>query len=324
MPRKKPATTNALMKHLRASGVAISGTAQKRKLRNIGYYHGYKGYRFAGDAANRLPITDFNQVVLLHDFDMQLKALLYPRMMLVETALKNRTLDAVVADARSDSFEDIWRSSLTAYRSYSGSRYGKAWGERMRLRGAFDAAVTRYHNDRDVIRHFRDADRDIPIWALFEVITLGEFGMFYSCLDRRVKTAIVRDLQMPTNIDSEAYLKAMIYALKDCRNALAHNGAVLDVRFKTGSVNRGVSQVLQSQMGVSEVDFSDITDYVLLLVYLMRRMQFTQTECKQFLSAYEDVVERYRAALPTSVFSRIVNSSTRGKLAAAADFVASE
>lgn len=38
------ATINALMKHLRSSGIKISGSSQKRKLRKIGYYHSYKGY----------------------------------------------------------------------------------------------------------------------------------------------------------------------------------------------------------------------------------------------------------------------------------------
>ena len=55
-----PKTINSLMKHLRNSGIDINGTAQKRHLKNIGYYHGYKGYRFAGTAANRLPLTDFS------------------------------------------------------------------------------------------------------------------------------------------------------------------------------------------------------------------------------------------------------------------------
>lgn len=63
------------MKHLRDNGVAIGGSSQKRKLKNIGYYHGYKGYRFAGKAANRLPITSFAQVAALYDFDTQLKTL---------------------------------------------------------------------------------------------------------------------------------------------------------------------------------------------------------------------------------------------------------
>ena len=50
----RPAFSNSLMKHLRDSGIDINGSAQKRRLKNIGYYHGYKGYRFAGNAANRL------------------------------------------------------------------------------------------------------------------------------------------------------------------------------------------------------------------------------------------------------------------------------
>lgn len=66
------ATINSLMKHLRENGVQISGSTQKRKLRRIGYYHGYKGYRFAGTSLNRLPITDFDEIVALHDFDMRL------------------------------------------------------------------------------------------------------------------------------------------------------------------------------------------------------------------------------------------------------------
>lgn len=97
--RELPKTLNSLMKHLRDGGIAIDGSAQKRRLKNIGYYHGYKGYRFAGNASNRLPLTDFSQVAALYDFDTQLKALFYPRIMSIETALKNYTLEAVLRDA---------------------------------------------------------------------------------------------------------------------------------------------------------------------------------------------------------------------------------
>ena len=112
-----PKTLNSLMKHLRDSGIDINGSGQKRRLKNIGYYHGYKGYRFAGKAANRLPLTDFSQVAALYDLDTQLKALFYSRVMAIETALKNYTLEAVLRDAKSEAFEDIWRKSLTDYRS---------------------------------------------------------------------------------------------------------------------------------------------------------------------------------------------------------------
>mgnify|MGYP007064450339 FL=1 len=47
MTKKRPKTTDALMRYLREEkGISISGSSQKRKLMNIGYYHGYKGYRY--------------------------------------------------------------------------------------------------------------------------------------------------------------------------------------------------------------------------------------------------------------------------------------
>lgn len=316
-----PKTLNSLMKHLRDSGIDINGSSQKRRLKNIGYYHGYKGYRFAGTAPNKLPLTNFSQVAALYDFDTQLKALFYSRVMAIETALKNYTLEAVLHDAKSEAFEEIWRKSLTDYRSCTGSTYRKAREKRQRLRGEIDSIIFHNHKSRDVIGHFRDADKDIPIWAIFEVMTLGNFGSFYECLDRRVKTAIVRDIGMPFNLDSELRLKDMIFALKDFRNAIAHNGVIIDVRFQSGSINTGVAQLLKQETNVGRIDFTDITDYVILLVYLMRRMGFTKTECKQLIAGYEAILEKYRAELPINIFSKLIKTSTRGKLTALRQFV---
>lgn len=315
-----PKTLNSLMKHLRDSGIDINGSGQKRRLKNIGYYHGYKGYRFARTASNKLPLTDFSQVVALYDFDMQLKTLFYSRVMAIETALKNYTLEAVLRDARSEAFEDIWRTSLTDYRSCSGRSYREAWERRQRLRSEIDGIIFDYRK-RPVIGHFRDADKDTPIWAIFEVMTLGNFGAFYGCLDRRVKTAIVRDLGMPTNLESELRLKDIIFALKDFRNAIAHNGVIVDVRFKSGSINMGVAQLLKQETGVGKIDFTDITDYVILLVYLMRRMGFTKTECKQLVAGYESILEKYRAELPFTIYSKLIKTSAHGKLTALRQFV---
>lgn len=74
---------------------------KKRELKNLGYYHGYKGYRFAGIAKNRLHLQSFEQISSLNSFDMALKSLIYPRIIAVETALKNYTLEEVLQDAGS-------------------------------------------------------------------------------------------------------------------------------------------------------------------------------------------------------------------------------
>ena len=68
------------MQHLRENGIAISGECQRRELKNIGYYHGYKGYRFAGTSNNRFHITDFSQIVALNDFDMKSRRCFTPRL----------------------------------------------------------------------------------------------------------------------------------------------------------------------------------------------------------------------------------------------------
>lgn len=322
---QQPASLNALMKHLRNCGVNIGGSSQKRKLKNIGYYHGYKGYRFAGNASNRLPISDFDQVLLVHDFDMRIKSLVYPHMMGIETALKNYTLEAVLKDSRSSSFEEIWRRSLTDYRRFkSGTKYKAAWGKRQKLKSEIDSIIFRNHKTRDVIGHFSDADRDIPIWAIFEVMTLGNFGVFYDCLDGRVKSKITRDLNLPTSVDSEQALKSIIFALKDFRNAIAHNGVVVDVRFKDHKIANSVSRLLELDMNVKNVDFSDITDYIVLIVYLKSKMKYTKTECKQLIAGYQSILEKARAELPINIFSKLIYTNDRTKLAAARKFVESQ
>ena len=45
----KPKSINSLMAYMRdQKNIQIKGSVQKQKLRNMGYFHGYKGYRFYG------------------------------------------------------------------------------------------------------------------------------------------------------------------------------------------------------------------------------------------------------------------------------------
>lgn len=65
------------MRYLRdRKGISIFGSTQKRKLRNIGYYHGYKGFRFIGKSTNTIPYTDFKELLAIYGFDMRLKSIL--------------------------------------------------------------------------------------------------------------------------------------------------------------------------------------------------------------------------------------------------------
>lgn len=304
------------MKHLRDQGISIGGSGQKRKLKNIGYYHGYKGFRFVGDSSKRLPINDFSQIASLHAMDMQIKTLFYPYIMTIETALKNYTLEAVLSYAKSEDFDDIYKNCLTAYRGYHPNTgdYKKSWANRLRLRQAVDGLIFREQDKKPFFKHFRDRGRTIPIWAIFEAMTLGEFGNFYACLDRPIKSAIVADLGMPAQFDSEALLLSIIFSLKDLRNAIAHNAIVSDVRFKTGGISKNIGKLLKSEAGIDSINFSDITDYVILVVYLLGLLKLPKTDRKRLVSGYEGILLRYKKELPRGIYGHFVRTEAQNKL----------
>ena len=101
-----PQTINGLMRHLRNDcKIQISGSYQKQQLTSYGYYHGYKGYRFAGNSYRQIPYSDFSEVVAVIEYDNNLKAALYPELMFIETALKNIVCNESVKGLKLGTFE---------------------------------------------------------------------------------------------------------------------------------------------------------------------------------------------------------------------------
>ena len=120
MAEPHPKSIDGLMRYLRdKKGISISGSLQKRKLMNMGYYHGYKGYRYINTPSNKVSYTKFEELVSVYDFDAQLKSLFYPCVMLIETAVKNYVLDILVSSTNSESFIVIYNQLLDNYKMLS-------------------------------------------------------------------------------------------------------------------------------------------------------------------------------------------------------------
>ena len=79
---------------------------------------------------------------------------------------------------------------------------------------------------------------------------------------------------MPSNFNSASLLGDIIFSLKDLRNAVAHNGIVVDVRFKSNSVNQGIGRLINGDSNIAGINFNEITDYIVLLAYLLTILQF--------------------------------------------------
>lgn len=321
-----PKTINGLMKYLRdAKGIEIAGTTQKRQLRNMGYYHGYKGYRFIGRASNQIPYSDFKQLMAVYEFDMQLKALFYPHLMTIETSLKNIVLEEIINAGNSDSFNYIYTNLLTDYKRFpAGSdKQKKAIKQRLALRNRVYSALTRnYESGKDVVQHFYHKGANVPIWAIFEILTLGEFGAFFGCLNEPLRKSVSVELGVYEPADTNTVLaQKIIFALKELRNAVAHNDVTFDTRFSRASINGAVMQALSIATGIADINFKSIFDYVILLVFLQKNMGTPKRELHQFISGIRAAQEKLRQELPYPLYSKIIATDTRKKLNELDNFV---
>ena len=337
----KPKTINGLMKYLRdEKGMSISGSAQKRKLKNIGYYHGYKGYRYINKPGNQVSYATFDQLVSVYDFDTQVKTLLYPHVMYIETAIKNHVLDVVVSEVNSDNFIVIYNTLLDDYKRFSTAgktypntkarkaaeeKFKRALKRRLELRNRIYRVQTEaFSNDNRIAKHYVGKDQALPIWSTFELLSLGEFGYFVSCLNQATRSKVSSGLGIRPADDSSALLpQRLIYATRDLRNAIAHNDVVFDARFRTGGIDSQVGNAICNVSGLSALTFDTITDWIALIIYQLKLLQVPKTDMRRLISGFEEAVNKLHSNIPTSIFNQIIHTNHNAKIAALKNYISS-
>lgn len=322
---RKVKSIDGLMKHLRDTHhIDIHGSAQKQKLRNIGYYHGYKGYRYYKSPQNKFAYTDFNQILAVNEFDMSLKAMFYPKIMLIETALKNYTLEVILSEVKTDSFNDIFTKVLTHYKSFThgSDKYKNALKKRLELRNKIYSTLSRDYKNKLVIQHFYHQDKNVPIWAIFEVLTLGEFGNFISCLEQPTRKLISKSLGINQGFDTDSSLPgSIIYTLKDLRNAVAHNDVIFDTRFNTSNINSTLSSALSYDCQINNINFKTITDYVILICFILKQLNVSKKDIISMINTFTDITETLRNKIPFSMYSKIIHTDTTNKLSLLKNYI---
>lgn len=314
----KGKTTNGLMRHLRDNhGIAIQGSKHKRDLLNIGYYHGYKGYRFIGHSHNQIPFTSFDEVVGIYEFDTNLKTILYPRIMFVETAIKNYTLNTLIGIGPAD-FDYAFSNLLNDYKKEKtgNSKYRDKMRKRLDLKNKINESISyNYSANKPVVSHFLHSNKPIPLWAIFEVINLGEFGFFLQCLNLETRIAISQDLGMHTTSHNQngRIVEDVIFLIKELRNAVAHNSVVFDCRFRKTNPPSRLKEYLQSETQIKNITFDNIIDYLITLIFLLKKLGMTKTELKKIIRVFFADSEKLRRTVPMPVYTSILGSDFRNK-----------
>lgn len=309
-------STDGLMRHLRNTGISISGSTQKRQLMNTGYFHGYKGYRFFNTANRKIPFSSYNQIYATIKYDSELKSLFYSKIMFIETAVKNIALERILKDTNSENIQDMYKKVVSGYNnvpSWADDNYKrKAQKNKLRLENNVQSYLSRaYEQNNTKITHFYNnmSYSGVPLWALFEILTLGDFAYLLSCLTLETKDHIAADLGMHvSSVDTNRELiSKYLYALKDLRNAIAHNSVIFDTRFRKIDPTSAMKKCLKQEFKLSYINFKTIGDYLILVCYYLKLLKVSKIEIKTFIREFEKATNLYKKSVDSTVSNIVIH-----------------
>lgn len=323
---EKGKSADGLMRHIRDKhNVDINGSVEKQDLLNMGYYHGYKASRYIRDKNNVQNYTDFETIKAIYDFDISVKTVFYSMLIKIETSIKNRLCDYLVSGEEVD-IEYVYNQKLNDYKSKSiGSKdYKKYLNKKLELRNKIDSSIAyNYSKGHPCIQHFFHSSKPLPVWAFFEVITLGELGNFVSCMNFDYRKEFTEKISLHhsgTNQNARM-LENIIFCLTSLRNATMHNSMIFDCRFNNSNFSNQLKQYLSAMTNVKDIDFNSLVDFLVLLVFLMKKQKTTKIELKKIIRDFDSYRETLFSKIPKNAYDQIIGTNARIKISSLRTFV---
>lgn len=307
---EKGKSNDALIERLK-SFMDIADDFDKQKLITYGYYHGYKGYRFFKTSSNRIPYSKIEELISVIDYDNYLKALLYSPLMFIETALKNIVINEIVSDSPYINFNDIYINLMSD--SIDDTKLRR---KRLELRDhVYKALSDSYNRQSMIVKHFYDGGTEVPIWAIFEVISLNDLSNFVKCFNEDIRINLSSRLNMLLTSDSKVFTLAdTITMIRDLRNSVAHNQIVFDVRFRNYKPKNTVVNWVQYETKLDNIIFDSITDYVILICCILKNIGYEKDKIEMFIYDYFGLIDQAYKTLPDIIYNKIINTNARHKI----------
>lgn len=311
-------STNALMKHIRQDHhISINGSKEKKQLLNMGYYHGYKAVKFVKERNQELNLTKFSEVSAIYEYDTNLKTLLYPCLIKIETAIKNRTINYLV-DKKDCGIEDIYKNILIDYKlQKKESKHKKYLKKKLQFRKKMDENIS-YHYGRNTtpISYYLHNSKPIPVWAYFEIITLGELSNFIDCmsLDSR------KDLSTTIGINNDSLdqngrmMVNTLTTLTGLRNATMHNSMIFDCRFNNSDTSKQVKQFYEHETKIKNIDFNYLIDFFIVVIFLLKNIDTPKRDLKKIVRDFKKNQKDLYDSLNFKEYSKITGTETAKKI----------
>lgn len=214
-----------------------------------------------------------------------------------------------MVEINSNSIYDMYDKAVSSYKNAppgtSEDIKKKFQNNKLNLQGSIQNSIAAaYRKENPKITHFYNTVNynEVPIWAIFEILTMGDFGHLLSCLTQDVRRKISRNIGLNLSCDTNCTLVyKYVYALKDLRNAIAHNDVVYDTRFRKMDPSRPMKQCLMLEMGLPYINFRTIGDYIILICYFLKLLKVSKTEIKAFIREFEKITKEYEGQVSSAV-----------------------
>jgi len=96
--------------------------------------------------------------------------------------------------------------------------------------------------------------------------------------------------------------------------AIAHNNVVFDTRFKKKDISKAIEKVLSQDTKVQDIFFNSITDYFILVIYILKNLKKTNQELNKILNDYKKLIDELKEKIPSVIYDQIILTNDVKKL----------
>ena len=113
----------------------------------------------------------------------------------------------------------------------------------------------------------------------------------------------------------------IMYLIKALRNSITHNDVVFDVRFKDTKVASSLCKFLGNEINCQNIDFNTITDYIILISFLLKSYGLPKTEINRFINDFEKIAEEFRNKISINIYNQVIYTDNKLKLNALRNYI---
>ncbi len=174
--------------------------------------------------------TYFENILIVHDLDRELKKILFEYLTEIESIFKAMLIYEYCKEYQEEyAFLNI--------RNYDKNNLSSAFS----VISTYTNIINFYSNDKkaNAIKHYISNHNDVPLWVLSSFLTLGQSIYFYNTLPPTLKYTIVKN-HINNNLSTEnkiirldvAVFSSILENIRQIRNVVAHNNRLINFKCK--------------------------------------------------------------------------------------------